>query len=74
MFFALQVLVGKHQLAPRLAHVPLDIVGEHAQEDVRPHAVFQMMVDGSDMQIDGLHRTKRPLDLCERFVTAHRLG
>ncbi len=30
MFFALQVLVGKHQLAPRLAHVPLDIVGEHA--------------------------------------------
>jgi hypothetical protein len=33
-----------------------------------------MMVDGADMQIDGLHRTERPLDFGEGFVTAHRLG
>ncbi len=44
MFFALQILVGKQQLAPGLAHVPLDIVGEHAQEDVRAHAAFE--IDG----------------------------
>src|ERR1017187_7909156 len=49
MFLALKILVGKHQLAPRLAHVPLDIVGEHAQEDVCSHPALQMMVDGADV-------------------------
>jgi hypothetical protein len=62
-FFALQVLVGKHQLAPRLAHVPLNIVGEHAQEDVRPHALLQTMMDGTDVQID-----------CARLNSATRMS
>jgi hypothetical protein len=31
------ILVGKEQLAPRFAQVPLDVVGEHAQEDVAAH-------------------------------------
>jgi len=73
MLFALQIFVGKHQLTPRLAHVPFDIVGEHAQEDVCAHAALQMMMDRADMQIDGFHRTERALDFGECFVTAHRL-
>lgn len=32
------------------------------------------MVDRSDVQVDGRHRAERPLDLCECFVAAHRLG
>jgi hypothetical protein len=30
--------IGKQQGAPCLAHVPLDVVGEHAQEDVHSYA------------------------------------
>ena len=36
VLIAFEILVGKHPLAQRLAHVPLDVVGEHAQEDMRP--------------------------------------
>lgn len=38
MFFALEILIGKHQLAPGVARASLETVGEHAQEDVRPRA------------------------------------
>jgi hypothetical protein len=61
MFFALQVLIGKHQLAPRLAHVPFDVVSEHAQEDMRADTALQTLVDGTDVQVDDFHQTKRPL-------------
>ena len=31
--------VAEHQLAPGFAHVPLDVVGEHAQQGVRAHPI-----------------------------------
>jgi hypothetical protein len=31
---AFQIFISKQQLSPRLAHVLLDIVGQHAQQDV----------------------------------------
>ncbi len=65
------ILVGKEQFAPGLLQVPLDGVGEHAEEDVGPDPIAQTVMDGADLEIDGLHRPKRALDLREGFVMAH---
>ena len=70
----LLVGVGKHQFAPGLAHVPLDVVGEHAQEDMRAHPIGQTVVDRAHLQIDGLERTEGALDVGERLVVAHAVG
>ena len=72
------ILVGKEQLALGRLQVPLDVVGEHAEEDMgadrpcgRQCPVAQAMVGGPDLEIDGLQGPKRPLDLRERFVVTH---
>jgi hypothetical protein len=36
------------------AHVPVDVIGEHAEEDVGAHAVGQPVVDRPDLQVDRL--------------------
>ena len=66
--------VGEHQLAPGLAHVPLDVVGEHAQEDVRAHPIGGAVVDRAHLQIDRLERAERALDVGQRLVVAHAVG
>lgn len=38
------VLVAEEQCAPSLEQVPLDVVREHAQEDVRTHPAFQVVM------------------------------
>jgi len=74
-FFALQVLVGKHQLAPRLAHVPLDVVGEHAQGRCAP-----ARAPPDDGGWDGCANRwfsssgNAPLDFGEGFVTCAPLS
>src|SRR5271166_6482912 len=45
-----------------LAHVPFEIIGEHAEEDVGAHAVFEPVVDRPDMEVDGLDRPDGVLD------------
>src|SRR5262245_27364889 len=65
------ILVGKHQFLPGLAHVPLDIVGEHAQENVRAHTGLETMMDGPDLEIHGLERAKRPFHRAQSLVVAH---
>jgi hypothetical protein len=57
-----------------LAHVPLEVIGEHAEEDVGAHAVGEAMVDGSDLEIDGLDRAEGALDEGEALVCGDRLG
>jgi hypothetical protein len=66
--------VGKQQLFPGVAHVPLHIVGEHAKEDVRAHAVLEAMVDGPGLEIYGLERAKRPFDRAQCLVVAHGIA
>ena len=66
--------VGEHQLAPGLAHVPLDVVGEHAQEDVRAHPIGGAVVDRAHLQVDRLERAERALDVGQRLVVAHAVG
>ena len=45
-----------------LAHVPFEIIGEHAEEDVGAHAVFEPVVDRPDMEVEGLDRPDGVLD------------
>ena len=52
---ALLILIGKEQFTPHLAHVPLNVVGQHAQEDVGTDSGLEPMMDGADMQINRLH-------------------
>ena len=41
---------ARSDFAPGFAHVPLDVVGEHAREDVGTHAIGEPMVDGPHFQ------------------------
>ena len=63
--FGLLVLVGKEQRSPRLDHVQRDVVGEHAQDDVRAHPIGEPAVNGPDFEIGRFQRTKRALYLGE---------
>ena len=53
------VVVVEQDRLERLAHVPFEIVGEHAQQHVGAHAVATTMMDWSDLDIDGLEAAER---------------
>jgi hypothetical protein len=36
------------------AHVPGDVIGEHAEKDMRPHAAGEPVVNGADVEVDRL--------------------
>ena len=55
-------------------HVPLDIVGQHADEHVGAHAVFQVVVDRADLQVHRLEAAEGALDGAEALVGAHGVG
>ena len=67
----LVVVVVEHRGEAR-AHVPFDVVGEHAQEHVGADAILQPMMDRADVQIDRLQAAKRAFDLAEGFVGLDR--
>jgi tetratricopeptide (TPR) repeat protein len=50
----LLILIGKHQRSPRLAHVPLDVIGQHAEENMAAHAGFEMMVNRAHVEVQRL--------------------
>ena len=62
------VVIVEQDGLERLAHVPFEIVGEHAQEHVGAHAVGTAMMDRPDLEIDGLDASKGAFDLGEIFV------
>ncbi len=57
----------------RLTHVPLDVIGEHAEKDVGTDPIGQVMVDEADLEVEGLVAAKRRLDVGQVFVGAHGL-
>ena len=65
------ILVGKEEFPPGLPEMPLDMVGEQAQEEVGPDPIRQPVVEGTDLEVDRLHRPERPLDPGEGLVVAH---
>jgi hypothetical protein len=53
------ILVGKKQLLPCLAHVPLHIVGEPAKENCAHMRFSSPMVDGADLGISSEAKLRR---------------
>lgn len=68
-----RVVIVEEDRGQDFAHVPFDIVGQHAQEDMSLHAIGQAMVDGADFEIDALQAPERPLHLAQALVGAHGL-
>ena len=79
----LRLMIGKQDRRQRVAHVVLDVVGQHAQEHVRFHAMSEPVVHGPHLQIDAFQRAEGPLDqrqvlvaataACEPILSAGRL-
>ena len=62
------VFVLKQKGSQGSSHVPLHVIGEHAEEDVGFHPVGQSVVDGADVEIDGFQCPKGPLHHGESLV------
>jgi hypothetical protein len=56
----LWLMISKQDRRQRVAHVVLDIVGKHTQEDVRFHAMLKPMVHGPHLQSDTFQRAEGP--------------
>src|ERR1700719_4379525 len=48
------IFISEQQRAPRFDQMPLDVVSEHAQEDVRTDPALESVVDRADLQVHGL--------------------
>ena len=69
-FLGFLVLVAEEQWTPCFTHVPLDVVGEHAQEDVGAYPCLEAVANRTHLEVDGLDRTKCPFDLTQTLVAA----
>ena len=65
--------IVKEQTCPGFAKVPLHVVGQHAEEQMGLHAIFQPVMDGADLQIHTLEATKGSFDLGQFLVGADGL-
>ena len=67
------VVVVEQDGLERLAHVPFDVVGEHAEEARgRARGGAVRWIDRADLEIDGLEAAEGALDLAKAFVGADR--
>src|SRR3984893_2934718 len=57
-----------------LAHMPFEMIGEHAQEHVGAHAWADPMEDRTAVEVDGLVAEEGALDTGQALVGAHRIG
>ena len=64
-------LVEQHR-GEALAHVPLPIMGQHAEQDVGAPPRRGPMEHRTQFEIDGLQRAEGVLSAAETFVGAHR--
>jgi hypothetical protein len=51
-----------------LVHVPGNVIGQHAQEDMGAHALRQAMVDGPHLEVHGFDGAEGALHLGQAFV------
>src|SRR6201995_2276226 len=54
------------------AHVPFDVVGEHAEKDVCAYAALQTVMDGAHLEINGFEATEGLFYGAQVFVALHR--
>jgi hypothetical protein len=67
-------LAGEGQRRPRLAEVPGQVAGEHADQDVGADAFLQPVEHRPQVQVVGLVRAEVPLGVCEVLVGGHHGG
>lgn len=60
------ILINEQERPPRLAHVPLDVVGEHAREKDRVRTHLAAMVERTNLQISALERAKDGCNTAQR--------
>jgi hypothetical protein len=53
------LMIVEQNGSQRLTHVPLEIIGEHAQQHVGTDPIGQAVVDRPDLKIDGLDGPER---------------
>ena len=58
------VMVVEEQGSEASTHVPLDMVAEHAQQDVGAHPVRSMVMDGSHHEVHGFEGRQLPVTKC----------
>src|SRR6516165_4428242 len=66
-----QLFVVKEQRLQRLTHMPLDIVGQQANQEVSPDPRLDAMVNGTDAQIHSFEAAEGLLDQCQTLVGAY---
>ena len=54
------------------AHVPLQIIGQHAEQDVGAHPWCGPVEHRTQLEIDSLQPAEGVLDAAETFIGAHR--
>ena len=69
-----QILVIEQQRSQGLPQMPMDVIGQQAQEQMSPYPRLHPMTDGTDVQVDGLQRTEGPLHPGQVLVAAHHGG
>ncbi len=65
--------VFERQRRPGLDHVPLHVIGQHAEEDVRLDTAFGPMADRAHLQIDTFQCAECPLHFGQPLMVEHRL-
>ena len=66
--------VGECQRTPTPAHVPLDVVGQHAEDKRSAHPIGRAMVDRARHEVDAFDGVEHALDVAQRLLVAHALG
>ena len=64
-------MIVEQQWRQGLAHVPFEIIRQHAQQDMRPHPWRGPVKHRPQVQIDRLDAAERTLDLGQGFVGPH---
>ncbi len=73
-FAGVPVMVVEQHWSQRLAHVPFEIVGEHAEQDMGAHPRCGPMEHGTQLDIDGLHAAEGAFDAGKALVGPHGIG
>ena len=72
-FCGLPIVILEQQRSETSPQVPLDIVGQHAEEDVSADMVLAVDMDRADGQSAGLETAECPCDLGQALVSFHCL-
>ena len=68
------LVIIEQDRSQRLAHVPFEIVGEHAQQHVGADPIGQAVVDRSDLEIDRLDGPEGAFGLAQTLVDPHDIA